>query len=195
MKSVNVLTIYRTRAKLKRAEGVKIPTEFKSSEFAKRECTKEILKEVQIGSASGAAQSLLQRATATPEPQVFVIMKFGDAALDSAYEGVMKPVIEEYGLKTIRIDEVQNSGRINDQILDTIASSQYVLADLTGERPNCYYECGFAHALGKELILTIRDTDQVHFDLAGYRFIQWSTELDLRKNLRKRFKTLTENGG
>ena len=100
---------------------------------------------------------------------------------------MIKPVIEEYGLRALRVDEIQDSGRITDQILENIATSKYVFAELTGERPNCYYECGFAHALGKELILAIKTLNQVHFDLAGYRFIQWETELDLRRKLRVRF--------
>jgi hypothetical protein len=41
--------------------------------------------------------------------------------------------------------------------------------------------------LGKELVLTIRSDDKVHFDLAGYRFLQWSTPLDLQTALQQRF--------
>ena len=121
-------------------------------------------------------------------------MKFGDDELDSAYEGVIRPVIEANDLKAVRIDEIQDSGRITDQVLEHIAESQFVLSDLSGERPNCYYETGFAHALGRKLILTIRSGDPIHFDLAGYRFIQWSTEADLRGKLRKRFASLLGGG-
>ena len=120
-------------------------------------------------------------------------MKFGDKFLDSAYEGVIRPVIDNFGMQPLRIDELQDSGKVTDQVLESIASSRYILADLSGERPNCYYEAGFAHALGKELILSIRTEDKIHFDLAGYRFIQWETEADLRRELIKRFTSLTSS--
>ena len=96
--------------------------------------------------------------------------------------------MESAGCACVRIDEIQDSGRITDQILEAIATSRFILADLTGSRPNCYYEAGFAHALGKELILTIRSPEAVHFDLAGYRFIEWETEADLKRKLTSRLR-------
>lgn len=50
---------------------------------------------------------------------------------------------------------------------------------LTGERPNCYFEAGYAHALRKQLILTIRKGEKVHFNLAERRFIEWATGKEL----------------
>jgi hypothetical protein len=124
--------------------------------------------------------------------QVFVVMKFGDKRLDSAYEVVIKPVIEEFQYAAMRIDEIQDSGKINDQILDQIIKSEVVLADLTGERPNSYYEAGYAHALEKEIIFTIQKGSSIHFDLAGYRFIEWETESELRTQLRERFEAIQQ---
>lgn len=121
---------------------------------------------------------------------VFVIMKFGDNQLNSAYEGVIKPLIQEAGLEPLRIDEVQDAGKITDQVLEGIATSRLVLADLSGERPNCYYEAGYAHSIGKELILTIRKGEKIHFDLAGHRFIQWETEAELRRGLSARLESM-----
>ena len=102
----------------------------------------------------------------------------------------MRPIAEKYGLSALRIDELQNSGQISDQILEEIASSAVVLCDLSRERPNCYYEAGFAHALGKEIVFTIRKEDRVHFDLSAYRFIEWETDLELRQQLDRRFAAI-----
>ena len=118
-------------------------------------------------------------------------MKFSDEMLDSAYVGVIKPVLEEAGYVPLRVDEIEDSGQITDQIVEEIVSSGLVLADLTSERPNCYYETGFAHACGRELILTIKRCDRIHFDLAGHRFIEWATENDLRTQLRRRLGSIT----
>lgn len=118
-------------------------------------------------------------------------MKFGDKLLDSAFEGVIEPVFLEFGYNVIRVDKIQDSGNISDQILDSISKSKYVLSDLTGSRPNCYYETGFAHALRKEMILTCHKDEKIHFDLEGYRFIIWKTESELRKKLKARLKVLT----
>jgi hypothetical protein len=190
LKSANTLSLYRTDSRLERGTDGGIPVEFRSGAIYSTDCTAEVIDELRSSQAPVGSRSLLQHALATPKNQVFVVMKFGEPRLDSAYEGVIRPLIEEFSLKPLRIDEVQNSGPITDQVLEEISSSKYVLADLTGERPNCYYECGFAHAIGRELILTIAANEPVHFDLAAYRFIQWSTEAELRRKLRSRLETL-----
>ena len=196
MKNVTVLTVYKTSKSLLRTKSGGIPSELKDRNFQQKHgCTAELLAEVQVTQSTEATRSLIQRALSKPKDQVFVVMKFGDKPLDSAYEGVIVPEIERQGLKVVRIDEIQDSGKITDQVLEAISSSKYILADLSGERPNCYYECGFAHALGKELILTIRSSDSIHFDLAGYRFITWETEAELRRKLRIRFESLMESDG
>ena len=75
-------------------------------------------------------------------------------------------------------------------MLENIAQSKIGIAELTGERPNCYYECGYAHALGREIIFVIRKGESIHFDLSTHRFIQWDTEDELRRKLRRRLDAL-----
>jgi nucleoside 2-deoxyribosyltransferase len=131
---------------------------------------------------------------ATPR-QGFVVMKLGDRLLDATYELVIRPVLQEFNISAMRIDQVEDSGVITDQILQHIERSALVLADLTGERPNCYFEVGYAHALGKEMILTIRKGEKIHFDMAGRRFIEWESDVDLRDKLRRRLEALKEISG
>lgn len=163
------------------------------SEYSDNDCTAEFVAKVKEIQANPSIRSLLEMASSTPEKQIFVIMKFGDSLLDSAFEGVIKPLAHEFNLKAVRVDEIQDAGKINDQILENIAKSRLVISDLSGERPNCYYETGFAHALGKEIILTIHKGSDIHFDLSSHRFIQWSTEKELRDRLRIRFKAIFPN--
>ena len=161
--------------------------------FTEFDCTHEFVEKVREIQAAPAMKSLLQMVFQPPEKSIFVIMKFGNKLLDSAYDGVIKPLSEEFGYKPIRVDEIQDSGKINDQILENIAKSSIIISDLSDERPNCYYETGFAHALGKEIILTINKKSQIHFDLASHRFIQWETESELRDLLKTRLKEIANN--
>ncbi|PWH82277.1 hypothetical protein DIS18_08430 [Algibacter marinivivus] len=192
MKSVAKMIVYRTRKSLTTTDDKSKVEQMNESEFAKHICTEEIINEAKLLLISKGTSSLLQKSLMTSKNQVFVISKFGDKVIDSAYEGVIKPLFKENGIDVVRVDEIQDSGKIDDQILNLIAESKYIISDLTSARPNCYYETGFAHALGKEIILTIRKEDEIHFDLAGYRFIQWETESELRKELKKRIKGLIE---
>ena len=186
MKSVSEVYLYKTKDKI---DGL-LRTKLEGKEFEENNCTEEILNEVRSELSSKESKSLIEKSFSQIVNQVFVIMKFGDPELDSAFEGVIEPIIRDNGLDALRVDKIQDSGKINDQILENIAKSKFIISDLSGERPNCYYETGFAHALGKELILTIREKEKIHFDLAGYRFITWSTESDLRKKLTERIKSL-----
>jgi nucleoside 2-deoxyribosyltransferase len=190
MGSATSLKVYRTKERLTIQEEKSVVEQMKEQSFEEKECTTEIVGKIQGSGTSKALSSLIQKALQPSKPQIFIVMKFGDENLDSAYEGAYKVVAKEFGLECLRIDEVQDSGKISDQILNNIAESKYVLCDLTGARPNCYYETGFAHALGKEIILLANKKEKIHFDLQGHRFIQWATEQDLRTKLHDRLSTL-----
>lgn len=187
------ITILKTAAKITKPTRGKTPKELTDAEFLnKHEATEEFVNEIQILAASESSRSLIQRALAKTERIIFVVMKFGDPLIDSAFEGVIKPLGEEFGYRVIRVDELQDSGNITLQILEHISSSRLIIADLTGERPNCYYEAGFAHALGKEMIFCINSSSDIHFDLAAYRFITWATEAEYRKKLKARLESIAE---
>lgn len=194
MKNATFLRLYKTAEKLAATAEKSITQQIRDVTFQPNDCTTSLLQKIKKTSTNSApTTSLLQKAFQPPKQQVFVVMKFGDEVMDSAYKSVYRSVTKKYGLACIRIDEIPDSGKISDQILEAIAESKYVIADLSGARPNCYYEAGFAHALGKEIILCIRDGETAHFDLQGHRFIQWKTESDLRKKLSQRLKSLEES--
>ncbi len=157
-----------------------------------RECTRELIVETRLGKAHETAKSLIQKLFLPIKKQIFVIMKFDTSFLDSAYEEVIRPLGKEFGYRVIRIDDIEDSGKITDQILDSIVESEIVLAELSCHPPNCYYETGFAHAIGREIILTIQKNEPKHFDLAGHRFIEWETEDQLRTKMRSRLKAIAE---
>jgi hypothetical protein len=126
--------------------------------------------------------------------QLFIIMKFGDPELDSMYKLAVKPTANKFGLTTLRIDEITNSGSINEQLLKAIDRAPLIFSDLTGERPNCYFETGYALALGKELILSVRSGENVHFDLRDRRMIMWHTAAELAEQLDARLSALQGSG-
>lgn len=189
MKSASTLSIYKSNDKITEEDLTRTISK-NSSISTKFDCTHEFIHKVKQHQANPAIKSLLEMAFKKPIDQAFIIMKFGDKQLDSAYEGVIKPLIKGFNLEPIRVDEIQDSGKINEQILENISKSKIIISDLTGERPNCYYETGFAHALGKDIILTIHKSSEIHFDLSSHRFIMWETELELREGLRKRMKSI-----
>jgi hypothetical protein len=193
MKNATFLRIYCTPEKLAATADKSVGQQIQDPAFQTNDCTASLLKSVKQSARSSPTTSLLQKALQPLKPQVFVIMKFGDDVLDSAYNSIYKPAIKRRGLSCLRIDEIPDSGKISDQILEAIAESKYIIADLSGARPNCYYEAGFAHALGKEIILVIREGEAAHFDLQGHRFIQWKTESDLKKKINARLKMLEES--
>ena len=193
MKNATFLRIYKTSEKLAATAEKSVTQQIQDPTFQANDCTKDILSKIKKSSSSAPTTSLLQKAFQPPKQQAFVVMKFGDEILDSAYKSVYKPVLKRFGLTCVRIDEIPDSGKISDQILEAIAESKYIIADLSGARPNCYYEAGFAHALGKEIILAIKDGEAAHFDLQGHRFIQWKTESDLKKKVTQRLRALEES--
>ena len=95
--------------------------------------------------------------------QAFVAMWF-DESMEDVYDGAIKPAIEEAGYKPYRVDMEHFSGRIDDKIIAEIRRSRFLVADFShgsdGARGSVYYEAGFAHGLGLEVIFCCRRRHQ-----------------------------------
>ena len=71
-----------------------------------------------------------------------------------------------------------------------IGKAEFIFADLTGERPNVYYEIGYAHALGKRPILYRKKETKVHFDLSIHNVPAYDNISELKSLLEKRLEAI-----
>lgn len=113
----------------------------------------------------------------TRTPKVFVIMQFNEE-YNELYNEVIKPVCEAVGLKVIRVDESSRNGSIIEEIRNEIIDSTFVIADITPDNPNVYYEVGFAHGIKKKVILMCnQQRERLPFDLVDVRTIFYKNSI------------------
>lgn len=86
----------------------------------------------------------------------FVVMGFGEKTdystgrvlnLDATYKHVIRPAVQEAGLKCIRADEIVHAGVIDVPMYKQLLTADVVIADLSTYNPNAFYELGVRHAL------------------------------------------------
>ena len=104
-------------------------------------------------------------------PVAFVVMQFS-AEYTALYKDVIAPVCEEFGYQVIRGDNVYTNGLIIDDITRSIRDCSIVIADITPNNANVYYEIGFAHGIGKQtILLSDRNREKLPFDISGFRLL------------------------
>ncbi|MFC1538329.1 hypothetical protein ACFL6H_02810 [Candidatus Latescibacterota bacterium] len=122
---------------------------------------------------------------------VFVLMAINPdiPELEDVYHTI-KDVCNNFKLIANRADEIEHQDRITDLILSEIKSCEFLIADLSYERPNVYYEIGYAHAHNKKPILIRKKGTKLHFDLSIHNAPEYKNITKLRELLTKRFEAI-----
>ncbi len=126
---------------------------------------------------------------------IFACMPFSENYED-IYKFGIKEAAKELGFNCIRADEIQYTGGIIDKIYDLIKTAHIVIADMTGKNPNVFYEVGYAHALGKEVILLTQKAEDIPIDLRKFFHIVYGGKIiKLKEELIKQIKAIYKDGG
>ncbi len=98
-------------------------------------------------------------------------------------------------VEQLRIDGIKNvDGSLDEEILVRIRNAAYVVCDTTGNRPNVYFELGYAFAHNKTIFLVHRaNTERPHFNIRNKYIIFYSGGNFLQSELTTAIKQYLEN--
>ena len=115
--------------------------------------------------------------------RAFVIMPFGEKKapdgtaidFDAVYRELFAPAITAAGLMPHRADADRRGGSIHLDMFQDLLLAEFVVADLSLDNPNVWYEIGVRHALrAGGAVLTFALRDRLPFDIAGQRMQRYT---------------------
>jgi hypothetical protein len=117
----------------------------------------------------------------------FSIMPFNDGFRD--IEDIIRTVASECGLEYVRSDRRNQPGSIMPQILNDIKHAAVVVADISGNNPNVFYELGIAHHIkgpDRVVIIKQKNDDKEVYDVHEYRQIIYTNNREGRVELQNK---------
>ncbi len=103
----------------------------------------------------------------------FVLMPFSKE-MQPIYNNHIKKVCKKLNINVKRADQIFSTNALMEDINKAVINASVVIADLTHNNPNVFYETGICHALGKTVILiTQEDTapsDLTHIKRIPYKY-------------------------
>ena len=142
----------------------------------------------------GANDIVIKNYKVSRQPgKVFVVMQF-TPPYNELYSDVIIPVCQELGLTVVRADETYGPGLVIADIAQKIIEAKVIIADITPQNPNVYYEVGYAHALNKPTIMIAEKPTQLPFDVSPYRVLFYENTIGgkdrIEKGLRKHLEAI-----
>ena len=130
----------------------------------------------------------------------FVIQPFDNGgSFDKRFDETLKPAIVETGLEAYRVDRDPKVNIVIESIEENIDNSEVVLADISEDKPNVWFELGLAMKSRKGVILicSVKRGDKFPFDVQHRKIIKYNTESQgdfdkLKTEIRDRIKSLLD---
>jgi len=99
------------------------------------------------------------------------------------FQNLLKPAVEDAGLNYACHRSAATRGNIIRAIMEALHDAYVVLADLTDQNPNVFYELGARHAMKNRTILIAQNEEFIPFDLRPYAYhiYDWKTVKGRRK--------------
>jgi len=117
------------------------------------------------------------------KPQVFYVRLLNKdekeyQLVESFFRNVVDPVVQklQYSIKDMGVSDVK-SAFLNIEIFHELHNSSIVIADITGLRPNCFIEAGYAFGLNKKVILTAQKGTKLPFDPSAIPCYFWDPDI------------------
>ena len=143
---------------------------------------------------SASPLTITNYGVATHRRTAFIVMQFG-VPYDQLYADVIRPVVAERGFDVIRADDDFGPGLIIADVVRRIQEAEVIIADITPENQNVFYEVGYAHALGKPTILLAEKGKRLPFDVSGFRTLFYENSIAgkaaVEQGLRRHVEAIT----
>jgi len=104
----------------------------------------------------------------------FILMPFSDEHnLNRFFYDTLKPYLEKSNYICERAD-ISEGHNLDRRIIDGIYSADIIIADLTGQNCNVFYELGISHTIYKKTLMISQSLDSIPFDVNTYDVLKYN---------------------
>jgi hypothetical protein len=96
------------------------------------------------------------------------------ADVEDYFKNVVSPVVTEFGYEPMQMGKLKSENAwMEVEIFEMLHNAGVVIVDLTGLRPNCFTEMGYAFGRARKVIVTAAEGTSIPFDTTTYEAVMW----------------------
>jgi len=127
--------------------------------------------------------------------EVFVIMSFKDSAEYKDLRNAIQKACQRFGYNARRVDESSDRKRIIPEIIRGIRQSAFIIADISEEKSNVYWELGLASGMNKDIIVVAKKGSNRPFDVNDVPVLYWESFSQFEEDLAKQVESIATQQG
>lgn len=97
---------------------------------------------------------------------------------NKVFNYIIKPAMDKQHIIPQRSDQINETGRISDQMFKAIYSADLCIADLSEDNPNVFFELGVALSANRPVIILVKKNKQLPFDVSDLRCVSYDFDPD-----------------